>query len=279
MLWYTEYTAQASVTVPHFVRCAECGCQYVYETEYTGTGSGVALYNINQRGTRSRVRDRAESELAEQLADPRHYEPIPCPDCFRYQPYMRGAIAAARYDWLAPVGWFLLALGTIGPLLSIPMLVTSGASIVFWIFFGSGAAVSATGALVLLLRGQLKAGCRPNRGRIAHRERVARERAARLVAYQAYQARRVRRLYTRRRRRRGRRAGPPLTVDWWLPPSAFYGDGFVIGLSDDERVEVPMPSDAEPGDVVEVRPLTPRAEPFRVRLRAMRAHPGEYRLE
>ncbi|HJZ55161.1 MAG TPA: hypothetical protein VKE74_09395 [Gemmataceae bacterium] len=280
----TTYTATIELDVPCLVHCKNCDCRFVYERRFSGTGQAGTVMLVGQDRTRQVVEKRARDDLAEMLSHLDIYAPVPCPQCFHYQPYMFSQVGYARYDNIGCVCYPLIFLGLV-------LLVGAIAYAVNWSTSALAIGLAATGGVLWLVswlmdkrRDWLVTQYNPNEEKpLDERKRVADARAILLPEYDARQTARIGNAY---QKYLAANAGPgkrePLVTEWWLPSSVFVNGGtFSIVLPDDERFTVRVSDDAKPGDVVDASPTNPQAEPLRLRLRLleMRVHPDELRLE
>src|SRR5215207_4823605 len=94
---------------PRHVHRAHCGTEFVYElvTTVAVEGDGVSDW-VARRETEKTARE----DLDARREDPEAFEPVPCPKCYHYQPYMRDRLAEERFGWQGPaIGISLMALG------------------------------------------------------------------------------------------------------------------------------------------------------------------------
>ena len=279
---HTTYTAKIELAVPCLVHCKNCDCQFVYERQFSGAGRADTLWSGSDERTRQTAEDQARDDLTEMLSHIEIYDPIPCPQCFHYQTYMFSQVGYGRYDGMGCVCYSLIFLGLLLLVGAVGYAVFAGTSPVAFGLAAGGVLVWFVGWLVLQRMHRLVKQYDPNTERpLDERKHIAGARAILLPEYDAQQAARVGRAYQQHRTtgaRSGRRE--PLVAEWWLPPAVFVNGGtFSVVLSDSEQFTVQVSDDAEPGDVVDVRPVEPHAEPFRLRLLVMRVHPDEMRLE
>ena len=314
MIIRTTYSASISVALPHFVRCANCSCQYVYERTYTGIGQSETFYDIGGESRQREAGELARDALDTQLNDPELFDTVPCPQCLHYQPYMRARVCRERYAGLLGCGvWSVGFIGLLALGFAVIWYGAGGMSEEFRWLRGIGLVALFVATLFLVVHWWLVKKYEPNLAAPEERETLARERACSPSEYDQKQVVRVREAYYKhlarqtenarngRRERAGReeraadrpwekrseaessrtpREPKSLVVEWWLVPSVFFNSGtFVVPLSETESVAVEVTADAEPGDVFDVKAMASNVTPFKVRLFAMRVHPDEYRTE
>jgi hypothetical protein len=81
-------TATVTVQIPQFVRCVHCNTQFVSDLTVVGVGTVDAMF-LKPDVAKERAAEEARREIERQLNDPYFHDPVPCPKCFKYQPYMR----------------------------------------------------------------------------------------------------------------------------------------------------------------------------------------------
>jgi hypothetical protein len=279
---HTTYTAKIEMAVPCLVHCRNCGCRFVYERRFSGEGRADTVLPFGHGRTEWAAEKRARDDLGEMLSHADIHDPIPCPRCLHYQPYMFSQVGYARYDGMGCLCYSLIALG-------LAVLVGAIGYAAIWEAGPLALGLAATGGVVwvagwLLLR-RMHALVRqydPNDGGVIHeasdeRRRIAQARATPLPEYDARQAARVGRACQRPHPPGAGSGRPePPVVEWWLPPAVFASGGTVtVLLPGGERFTARVPGGATPGDVVDASPASPPAEPLRLRLFEMRVHPQE----
>jgi hypothetical protein len=76
------------------VLCEWCNTVYQYDLERKATGKGKSLLFLDNQGAKERAADRAQDKLEREIE--RAVDPIPCPQCGRYQTHM---FKAAREEY------------------------------------------------------------------------------------------------------------------------------------------------------------------------------------
>jgi hypothetical protein len=98
--------AKVSGSTPKYVRCAECGCEYVYIMNRTGHGSESNLLHLSVAAAARKAEAQAAENLKRRLMH--GLDPVPCPDCGIYQPDMVRALKHRKWWWTRTSGLFLL---------------------------------------------------------------------------------------------------------------------------------------------------------------------------
>jgi ribosomal protein S26 len=93
-----RYTATAHGSVPKFVRCEQCGQEYVYTLGATAQGAATSLLFLDDAGADARSRAAAEAAVAAALRG--RCGVVPCPSCGHVQPDMVAVARARRYGWM-----------------------------------------------------------------------------------------------------------------------------------------------------------------------------------
>ncbi|MBM3979990.1 MAG: hypothetical protein FJ304_06845 [Planctomycetes bacterium] len=276
---HTTYTAKIELAVPCLVHCKNCDCRFVYERQFSGAGRADTLWSGSDDRTRQTAEAQARDDLVEMLSHIDIYDPVPCPQCFHYQPYMFAQVGYGRYDNLGCVCYPLIVLGVLLVVGAIGYAVLGSAATVAYVLATSGVVSWLVGWALLQRLHRLVKAYDPNEERpLDERKHIAGARAIVLADYDARQARRVSEAYRARGPDHGDREG--FVTEWWLPSAVFLNGGiFTVAFSDSELFTVRVSDEAEQGDVVDARPTNPRTGPFRLRLLEMRVHPEEMRLD
>lgn len=273
----TTYSARTDIHIPHLVRCVNCECRYIYDRHFEGRAEG--------RSSPERAEEKAREDLAEMLSHFDICDPVPCPQCFRYQSYMFSQVGYGAYDNMGCVSFLLDGLG-------ISALLGAAGYAAFVSASGVAVGLAAGGGLALLIgvlierrRGQLVKLYNPHEeDTLDKRKHVADARAILVPEYDTRQTTRVNDEYRRHREKAERNSrGEPkqFVAEWYLDPPVFiHGGAFSIALPGHKAITVQVPENTELGHVFDVRP-TREANPFgvrvsRVRVLAMRIHPDEY---
>jgi len=93
-----SHTATAHGRVPKFVRCEQCGQEYVYTLSVTAQGTATNLLFLDDAGADARSRAAAEASLATALRD--RCGVVPCPSCGHVQPDMVAKARSLLYGWM-----------------------------------------------------------------------------------------------------------------------------------------------------------------------------------
>src|SRR5947209_8764612 len=93
-----EHTATAAGTIVKEVRCEHCGSEYVYQMARQAAGSGTSLLFLDEKRAKYRAAKRAQARLQQLLE--RDCDPVPCPDCGKYQAHMYRAVRRSYQLWM-----------------------------------------------------------------------------------------------------------------------------------------------------------------------------------
>jgi hypothetical protein len=104
-VFWTEYTATAEGRVLKVVPCENCQAEYVYILRREGTGKGIALYGLIG-GDEADAKSGAEDALKAYLEN--DFDPVPCPACGHYQPFMFPKMYVTTSPWTILVRFTLL---------------------------------------------------------------------------------------------------------------------------------------------------------------------------
>ena len=300
-----EHTATVTTVVPQLVRCASCGCEFVYEMKLTGTGSATAdvLFG-DEEGARETANEKAQKRLEEQLGKQELCEAVPCPACYHYQPYMFTIVAERVYDTISCFASLPLILGLLTAVGAAAawFIFPDERSIILWVGLG-GAAAFILGYGPVAWVNRVAARYDPNADALNERRRIAEDRAMPLSRFDELQTQRARAAYATRtgfqpdeadepwqkgspgqRRIRGSarpvarpvQKGRPL-VTWWVQPSILQNGGVVsFRITAADAVTVVVPPNSEPGVVLALHEAPEHIEPFTVRVSLMRVHPDDH---
>lgn len=284
------YTATVQVTLPHLVRCAHCGTEYVYERQLTGAGSCESSLFTSEATAKKTAEEAARAELDRRAGKIDGFDPVPCRHCHRYQPYMHEKIATKRFEALKTTANVCIAIGifaTFAGFIAWNAVAKADQWIAILIGVG-GLALTSAGIALRSTTAKKIREYDPNEERLGERKRLAAERATLRENYEEVQAIRVREIYKAYQNARSStrwRGGKqedmePLIVGWWVSPALFINGGVIaIQIAENATVMAAVPPDTEHGSVLDAEPDSPTIEQFQVRVLAMRVHPDEYRLE
>jgi hypothetical protein len=287
----TRYTATLKLVVPQMVECAHCGCRFVYEKTVSASGCAETSILSGDEAAKAAAAQSARDHLDCQLRNrDGFFDAIPCPECYRYQPYMFKTLGQQKYDTLGCLGYLLL----------VPGFLAAVAGVILWfalpkdrttaVGVGVGGA-TAWGVGYVLLRwvGRLVGRYDPNTENRRARQDKAAERAMSLEEFDDRQAGRARKAIdehtppeqpTRRWGKGKTHTGPEPVVEWWVLPAVFIEGGTVtVRLGSAERATVEVPEDAEPGGVFEPTTQSESLPEFKVRLLALDVHQDAVPLE
>src|SRR5688572_20468934 len=93
-----EYTATVSGSVPKFVRCEQCGFEYVYELTRRASGQGTSFLFLDNEGAESAAHAAAHQALVAKLEDA--IDPVPCLGCGHYQADMVALLRRRYLRWM-----------------------------------------------------------------------------------------------------------------------------------------------------------------------------------
>lgn len=274
------YKATIEVAIPCLVCCRNCDCQFVYESRYSGQGEADTLFSGSEQHTRKKAEKKARDDLNEMLSNFDLYEPVPCPKCFHYQPYMFPQVGYGRYDNLGCVTFAFQFLGFLVFVGAIIYGLITGFPLLAYILGVGGAAGLLFGWMLNRRRERLVAVYNPNEEMpLAERQKIADARAFLLAEYDAEQADRAGEEYAHYRTTNpGSRE--PLVVAWWLPSAVFANGGTItIAIQRGPRFTANVPDTASLGDVIDTRAVGAGGTPLQLRLLEMRVHPDELRLD
>jgi uncharacterized membrane protein len=274
-----------SVTEPQFVTCKFCQREFVTEltVSYCADDDIGTMYHGEVRRKLSRMV--ASNWVAKKLSNVKFCDPVPCPGCLRYQPYM--ARQMAREPHLSSglsFGWGLVLIGIALTILGVlSFLMTRDGK-------AQALTTAVVGVVLIGLGGFVVGRVRrtvdafdPDASPEAERRRAADECARSLAEYDRKQQRRAGRLYAEYVPKppadKPGAEPEPLVLTWWVLPS-FLTDGgpILIELPDARSATVEVPEVARDG--VTLDPVCPAGvRPFKVLVRAFRVHPDEYERE
>ena len=116
---WTKYTATVRGRVLKLVPCENCSTEYVYVLEREGEGVGISVYLLNEGGAEDHAASAAGETLQQYLEN--DFDPVPCPVCGRYQPYMFPKLYDGGSTWIL-----------ITKLLAIVAVCLSAVSAAYW---------------------------------------------------------------------------------------------------------------------------------------------------
>ncbi len=284
-----RYTTTVEVKIPQLVHCIQCDCKFIYEMAVTGIGCDDTGLFQSGAEARASATGKAQASLNRRLSKPMLCEAIPCPKCYRYQPYMHIVAARERFtDYrflVLPLGLLCAAVASVATICwfqypdTQPIAMPAGlATLAVW-FVG--------GVTLDLLRKRIER-YDPNTQELSQREALAEKRTVSPTDFDATQAKRVRREYKEyfAAMKNPRWGGSsfevpqPLVVEWWFTSSIMLNGGsIVIDLPGGESATFHVPEDTLPGEVLDVHASSQSVLPFQLRVLAIRSHPDEQRLE
>lgn len=103
--------------VPRHTLCEHCGAEFVYHIERTGVGTSGFGLSDTQETADAKAAQAAHIDLWRELDT--GAEPVPCPECFKYQSHMTEAARAERWGRIRHYGGQALA--------ALPVLAVLGA--------------------------------------------------------------------------------------------------------------------------------------------------------
>lgn len=83
------------------VQCSNCSVEYLYKLTRSASGSGNSLYMLDNQGASNRASNAAHRNLMNVLE--RAFDPVPCPKCGWYQPFMIPKMRRMHWKWVTPV--------------------------------------------------------------------------------------------------------------------------------------------------------------------------------
>jgi hypothetical protein len=283
-----QHFATVKAAVPQLVQCRHCGTEFVYEMKRTGLGYTESGVVFGEEDARRQATEAARRQLAEKLSRPDACDPVPCPECLRYQPYMRAVAGRRKYGQLLPVGiFFLVTAGVLGGLAALLSNIPGndpGRANALQITTGGAAIAAALGVVILVARAYLARRYDPDKQSERKRQELAEARSMSFEKFQGTQARRTRTAFEEftRQRERGKSRTPwpakaePFVIDLWLRPTAIINGGPVtVTLPTGERTDIRLREEVRPGDVYEVDSFASASGPFAVRILAIGVHPEE----
>jgi hypothetical protein len=275
---YLVHTARVQALVPQLVRCVHCDTEYVYEMKRVGRGTAESDLFFGKESARKTAEETARQLLAAKLQDPEACDPVPCPACFLFQPYMRTVSAYKKYGQaLAFLGTMIFLGGAVLATAIALLLFGPGEEDVYW-FGGGGLCILLPSVGFLRFTYWLIAKHDPNNLPIEKREDLAAKRAIPRALFEDKQRIRVQEAYTKYASQLKR--GRARAIELWLVPSAFLnGSTISFELSETEEIELVVPPETEPGTVLTTRGTRGFPPPVEVRVLAIRVHPDEMRLE
>lgn len=90
------------------VRCEFCACEFAYRLTRRGSGLATSPLFLDNQGASARSSARAKRDLVRNLENPRTVDPVPCPDCGRYQSLMVRKLRQDSWKALTIFGWLML---------------------------------------------------------------------------------------------------------------------------------------------------------------------------
>jgi hypothetical protein len=96
---WTNYTASVRGRVLKLVPCENCRTEYVYVLEREGVGAGTSVYGLYDETAHDNAQSGAQEALEQYLAN--DFDPVPCPACGHYQPFMFPKLIEMRSLWAA----------------------------------------------------------------------------------------------------------------------------------------------------------------------------------
>jgi hypothetical protein len=90
------------------VHCEHCGSEYVYQMARQAAGAGTNILFLDQRGAVDRATKRAQTDLQRLLKC--DCDPVPCPNCGKYQTHMYPAARRSYQRWMLRWGQYSLVL-------------------------------------------------------------------------------------------------------------------------------------------------------------------------
>jgi hypothetical protein len=90
-----SYTATAGATVWKLVECEHCKSLFGYQMKRQAEGESLSVLFLDNAGAQERAVETARQNLIRQLE--RDFDPVPCPQCAKYQSYMRWRVRWSRW--------------------------------------------------------------------------------------------------------------------------------------------------------------------------------------
>jgi len=90
------------------VRCEFCGSEFAYKMTRRGAGLASAPLFLDMPGAKKRATSKAESDLTRTLLNPRVVDPVPCPDCGKYQARMVARIRRSSWKPVTYAGLLMM---------------------------------------------------------------------------------------------------------------------------------------------------------------------------
>ena len=106
-----KYTVTVTATTYKTVHCEKCGCDFVYPMRRKAQGTGHSPLWLDNKGATTRAESAARENLAKKLA--KEIDPVPCPDCGRYQTDMATKMKKGKWRWMVVVGWMAIIVSLI----------------------------------------------------------------------------------------------------------------------------------------------------------------------
>jgi hypothetical protein len=160
--------------VPRHTLCEHCGAEFVYHLERTGVGTSGFGISDTQETADAKAVQAAHVDLWRELDT--GAEPVPCPECFKYQAHMTAAARAERWGRVRHYGGQALAALPVIAFLTVVAFVVlfpQNTELAISIILGISAALLLVGAVAALV---FRFGrCVPNEWPEAYRKAKAEE--------------------------------------------------------------------------------------------------------
>ncbi len=289
MSLYLEHTATVRVTTPTLVRCIYCQTAYIYEFTQAGYGYAESGLVFGKRTAKNTAMTEAQEALRRKLEKPGGCAPVPCPECLRFQPYMRETAARRKYRQVQALAWtcfvFVLILGCfMVPFVTLPKGDHERSVLPSLVALGGGATLLGIG--ILLLHAHLVARYDPNDMPESSRQALRAQRSMRPDRFQEIQRRRTEESFRGFNQAISRlkvpdekvRRFPPFIFDVWVTPAFLASGGALAVVSPmGHSSSLDIPPGSAPGGVYPL-PATPlHPVKFAVRVRTFRIHPCDDR--
>jgi hypothetical protein len=95
---YHHVTAEVEGNILKRVDCQHCGHTFMYQMQRKGTGTDVVPSILGFRLLEEKASQEAASNLEKSLV--KDFDPVPCPQCSRYQPSMLARVRWSHRHWL-----------------------------------------------------------------------------------------------------------------------------------------------------------------------------------
>jgi hypothetical protein len=285
-----SFVAVVKVTVPQLAQCVHCDTHFVYLMKRSGAAESSGFVHPSDDAARAAAEAYARAELDRKLNNPELCDVVPCPNCWRFQPYMRAVSAERIYSESRLLAIAASLLGTLFSVVAGVAIATGrdSAAGVYWLG-GIGLAIAAFGFLFGLYTARRKRTHDPDLFPLEKRKSMGEGRTIQLAGFDKYQEVRTATAFQEHRQDRWRntpwgkaREVPtePFVFVWWLEPTHFLnGTRVQMALPTGRAITIDLPADAQPGWEYIVPTTADDPEPFRVQFLAMRVHPDELRLD